>query len=201
MPKTIAAICAAVLVAAPVFAQTAFAQTAPKSPLDFSVKRIDGTPVPLSRYKGKVLLLVNTASNCGYTKQYEGLEALNKRYKARGLRVLGFPANDFGGQEPGTDAEIAQFCTGKYSVSFDMFSKISVAPGTGQAPLYAFLTEKRTNPQFAGKVGWNFTKFLVDGNGKVIARFEPGTEPMSPEVIAAVEAALPKPVRGSSRLR
>ena len=186
MLKPFVTVCAAVLVVAPTFAQTA-----PKSPLDFSMKRIDGKTVPLSVYKGKVLLLVNTASNCGYTKQYEGLEALNKRYKARGLRVVGFPANDFGAQEPGTDAEIAQFCTGKYNVSFDMFSKISVAPGTGQAPLYTFLTEKRTNGRFAGRVAWNFTKFLVDGKGKVIARFEPGTEPMSPEVIVAVEAALP----------
>lgn len=163
-----------------------------KSPLDFKVKDIDGKTVPLSRYKGKVTLFVNTASQCGFTPQYAGLETLYGRYKAKGLRILGFPANDFGGQEPGTDTEIKQFCSVRFKTTFDMFSKISVAPGANQAPLYAFLTNKETNPKFGGPIAWNFTKFLVDDKGNVIARFDSSKEPLSPEVVSAVEAALAK---------
>lgn len=161
-----------------------------KSPLEFTVKNIEGKDTPLSKYKGKVTLIVNTASQCGLTPQYAGLETLYGKYKAKGLRIIGFPANNFGSQEPGTDKEIQEFCTGKYKVTFDMFSKISVAPGKEQAPLYKFLTETETNPKFAGPIKWNFTKFLVNEKGEVIARFEPGQEPLSPEVIKAVEAAL-----------
>lgn len=171
----------------------ATADAAPaKSPLDFKVKDIEGKTVPLSRYKGKVTLFVNTASQCGFTPQYAGLETLYGRYKSKGLRILGFPANDFGNQEPGTDAEIKQFCSLRFKTTFDMFSKISVVSGTQQAPLYAFLTSKDTNPKFGGPVQWNFTKFLVDEKGQVIARFDSSKDPLSPEVVSAVEAALAK---------
>ncbi|MBC7804537.1 MAG: glutathione peroxidase [Akkermansiaceae bacterium] len=163
-----------------------------KSPLDFKVRNIEGKTVPLSRYKGKVTLFVNTASQCGFTPQYASLETLYGRYKGKGLRVLGFPANDFGNQEPGTDAEIKQFCSARFNTTFDMFSKVTVAPGAGQSPLYAFLTGKDTNPKFAGPVQWNFTKFLVDDKGQVVARFDSSKDPLSPEVVRAVEAALAK---------
>lgn len=165
---------------------------APKTALDFTVKNIDGKNVPLSRYKGAVTLIVNTASQCGYTPQYAGLETLYTRYKGKGLRILGFPANDFGKQEPGSDKEIKDFCTLRFKVSFEMFSKITVAPGEQQAPLYKFLTSKETDPKFAGPVKWNFTKFLIDDKGQVIARFESGQDPLSPEVVGAIEAALAK---------
>lgn len=184
-------ICSLAALASLTVAPTADAAPA-KSPLDFKVKTIEGKTVPLSRYKGKVTLFVNTASKCGYTPQYAGLETLYGRYKSKGLRVLGFPANDFGGQEPGTDAEIKEFCGQQYKTTFDMFSKISVAPGSQQAPLYAFLTGTDTNPKFAGPVKWNFTKFLVDDKGQVVARFDSSKDPLSPEVVSAVEAALAK---------
>ncbi len=144
---------------------------------------IDGKPVPLANYKGKVALVVNVASRCGFTPQYAGLEALYRQYKDRGFVVLGFPANNFMGQEPGTNEEIKDFCTRKYDVTFPMFSKISVK-GKDEAPLYQFLT------QTGGAIPWNFTKFRVDGDGKVIARFEPKTKPDSPEVTAAIDKAL-----------
>ncbi|HUQ94848.1 MAG TPA: glutathione peroxidase [Bryobacteraceae bacterium] len=150
---------------------------------EFTMNNIDGQPAPLAAYKGKVLLIVNVASQCGYTPQYSGLESLYNKYKDKGLVVLGFPANNFGGQEPGTEAEIKQFCSRKYNVTFPMYSKIS-AKGGDQAPLYKFLT------QGSGDVKWNFTKFLVDGNGKVIGRFESAVAPESPELISAVEKAL-----------
>ena len=170
---------------------TTAARAAPvKSPLDLSVTNIDGKSVPLSRYKGNVTLIVYTASQCGFTPQYAGLETLYNRYKAKGFHILGFPANDFGGQEPGSDAQIKQFCTARFNVTFPMFSKITVAPGSKQAPLYRFLTGKDTDPKFAGPIGWNFTKFLVDDKGRVIARFDSGKEPLSPEVTGAIEAAL-----------
>ena len=157
--------------------------------LDFSLKSIDGKPSPLSAYKGKAILLVNVASKCGYTPQYEGLEAVYRKYKDQGLVVLGFPANNFGGQEPGTDEEIKTFCSSKYNVTFPMFSKISVK-GEDKAPLYQFLTDAAANPTTGGEIKWNFTKFLVDKNGKVVARFEPAVKPESAEVSAAVEKAL-----------
>ena len=121
---------------------------------------IDGKPVNLARYQGKVVLIVNVASQCGYTPQYAGLEELHRKYAAKGLNILGFPANEFGAQEPGSNAEIAQFCQTNYGVDFDMFSKI-VVKGPGQAPLYQFLTSKQTNPKFAGDIAWNFEKFLI----------------------------------------
>ena len=155
------------------------------------MKSIDGAPVPLSTYKGKVTMLVNVASQCGYTPQYTGLESLYKRYKDQGFVILGFPANNFGGQEPGTNEEIKTFCSRKYNVSFPMMSKVSVV-GDDQTPLYRFLTDKSANPQIGGDIKWNFTKFLFDRNGKPVARFEPAVTPDSPEVKAAVESALSK---------
>jgi glutathione peroxidase len=147
-----------------------------KSVLEFKVKDIDGKDVNLSDYKGKVILIVNVASKCGLTPQYEGLESLYEKYKDKGLVILGFPANEFGSQEPGTNAEIKQFCTGKYNVTFPMFSKI-VVKGEGIHPLYQFLTSDKTNPKYAGEIKWNFNKFLVDRQGNVVARFEPKTTP------------------------
>ena len=170
----------------------AAAPAKPKGVLSYTVQNIDGKSVSLSHYKGKVLLIVNTASRCGNTPQYASLEKLNEKYKAQGLRILGFPANDFGQQEPGTNGEIHQFCTANYNVSFDMFSKISVkAPN--QAPLYTFLTSKETDPQFGGDIEWNFAKFLIGRNGQVVARFPAGHDPLSPDVVAALERELKKP--------
>jgi glutathione peroxidase len=157
--------------------------------LDFSLNSIDGQPAPLSQYRGKVLLIVNVASQCGYTPQYAGLEAIYEKYKSQGLVVLGFPANNFRAQEPGTNEEIKAFCTRKYNVTFPMYSKISVA-GEDQAPLYQFLTDAEANPSTGGPIKWNFTKFLVGKDGRVIQRFEPAVKPDSPEVISAIEAAL-----------
>ena len=156
---------------------------------DFTLKSIDGSTTPLSSFKGKVVLLVNVASFCGYTPQYEGLEALYTKYKDQGLVVLGFPANNFGEQEPGSNEEIKKFCSTRYHVSFPMFSKVSVVGGD-KTPLYQFLSDKKANPSTGGEIQWNFTKFLADRNGKVIARFESAVEPDSSEVITAVEKAL-----------
>lgn len=157
---------------------------------DFGVKDIDGQEVSLSEYRGKVLLIVNVASKCGFTKQYKGLQALHEQFEGRGLQVLGFPANNFGGQETGTHAEIQQFCTQTYGVSFPMFAKISVK-GEDQHPLYRFLTSKESNPEHDGKITWNFNKFLVDGQGKVIGRFGTRITPQDKKVVAAIEKALP----------
>lgn len=184
--KRIALCLAAMLVALPLMSQEA---PVPASVLDFTVKSIDGADVPLSSYKGKVLLIVNVASKCGYTPQYAGLQAVYQKYAAQGFEVLGFPSNDFMRQEPGTDAEIKNFCALKYNVTFPMFSKITVK-GKEKHPLYAFLTGKETNPGFAGEISWNFNKFLVDRQGKVIARFPSGDEPADPKVTQAIEAAL-----------
>ena len=159
------------------------------SVLDFKMKDIDGKDVKLKQYKGKVLLVVNVASKCGYTPQYEALQADYAKYKDQGFFVLGFPANNFGAQEPGTETEIKEFCSSKYHVTFPMFAKISVK-GTDQDALYSFLTAKETNPDFAGDIKWNFTKFLVDRSGKVVARFEPKVKPDSPDVTAAIEKYL-----------
>lgn len=163
----------------------------PKSPLYYQVTTIDGKPADLSQYKGKVVLIVNTASRCGNTKQYTNLESLYRKYQGQGLVILGFPANEFGKQEPGTDAEIAEFCKTKYAVEFPMFSKI-VVKGEGIAPLYQHLTGANTNPKFAGPVSWNFEKFLIGRDGQVAARFAPKLNPESPEVVSAIEAELAK---------
>ncbi|MGA7317798.1 MAG: glutathione peroxidase [Silvibacterium sp.] len=156
---------------------------------DFTMKSIDGKPVSLSEYHGKVLLLVNVASKCGFTPQYAGLEALYEKYKNQGLVIVGVPANNFAGQEPGTNEEIKKFCSNKYNVTFPMMAKVSVL-GPDKTSLYVFLTDKSTDPQLAGDIKWNFTKFLFDRNGKPVARFEPDVTPDSPQVTSAVEAAL-----------
>ncbi|MBO9541087.1 glutathione peroxidase [bacterium] len=153
---------------------------------DFQVKRLNGTPVTLSDYRGKVLLIVNTASECGLTPQYKGLQELHEAYQAQGLQVLGFPSNDFGAQEPGTNEQIGQFCAANYGVGFDMFAKIPVK-GESQAPLYQYLTSQ---PGAEGEIRWNFDKFLVDRSGKVIKRFHPKTEPTDPEIVTAIQEAL-----------
>jgi glutathione peroxidase len=160
-----------------------------KSIYDFSAKTITGEAKALADYKGTALLVVNVASKCGLTPQYEGLEKLHEKYAAKGLRVLGFPANEFGAQEPGTDGEIAQFCTTNYGVKFDMFSKVKVK-GPGIDPLFDFLTSPATDPKFAGEIKWNFNKFLIGKDGTVLARFEPPVDPMSAEVTQAVEKAI-----------
>ena len=150
---------------------------------DFSVKSIDGKELPLSTFKGKPVLIVNTASQCGLTPQYSALEAINKKYAGQGLVVLGVPANNFGGQEPGTEQEIKTFCERNYKVSFPMTSKVSVK-GVDQAPLFKYLSDATAAPD------WNFTKYLVGKDGKVIKRFAPRTTPDDAEVTAAIEAAL-----------
>jgi glutathione peroxidase len=156
---------------------------------DCTMKDIDGKDVSLASYKGKVLLLVNVASKCGFTGQYAGLETLYKTYRDQGFVILGFPANNFLGQEPGTESEIKNFCTLNYGVTFPMFSKISVK-GDDIHPLYAFLTAKETNPTFSGSITWNFNKFLIGKDGAIIGRFGSRTKPDSKELAAAIEAAL-----------
>jgi glutathione peroxidase len=152
---------------------------------DFTMKSIDGKPVPLASFKGKVMLVVNVASKCGFTPQYTGLEALYEKYKGQGFVIAGFPANNFGLQEPGTDEEIKTFCSSKYMVTFPMFSKISVK-GEDKAPLYQYLTDANTVP--GGEIKWNFTKFLVDRNGKIVKRFESAVTPE--QIDSAIAEAL-----------
>lgn len=163
--------------------------TRPVSVLDHMVKDIEGNDYLLSRHKGEVVLIVNVASQCGHTPQYKDLEALYRKYKDRGFVVLGFPANNFGNQEPGSNVEIAQFCTSRYDVTFPMMGKVSVK-GEDQAPVYRFLTDPRTGGEFAGPVAWNFTKFLVGRDGKVMARFEPKVKPSDDAVVDALEREL-----------
>lgn len=157
--------------------------------LDFTMKRLDGSDADLRDYRGQVVMIVNVASKCGLTPQYEQLNDIFKEYRDRGFMVLGFPANNFMRQEPGTNAEIQEFCRLNYGVEFDMFSKISVR-GSDISPLYAFLTSPKYTPRFAGAVKWNFTKFLLDRDGHVVGRFGPTTKPDAPEVRQAIEAAL-----------
>lgn len=154
--------------------------------LDFTMNTIDGKPQHLSAYKGKVVMIINTASECGFTPQYETLEKLYEKYKDKGFRVLAFPANNFGHQEPGTNAEIKTFCSTKYHTTFDIFSKISVKGGD-QHPLYKYLTK---DSPFPGDVKWNFQKYLVDRSGKIAARFMSPVDPMSAEVRQKVEELL-----------
>ncbi|MFQ3620051.1 MAG: glutathione peroxidase [Spirochaetales bacterium] len=156
---------------------------------DFTMKDIDGKDVSLRSFEGKVLLIVNVASKCGFTPQYASLEELYRRYKDKGFVVLGFPANNFLGQEPGTNEEIKEFCTLNYGVTFPMFSKISVR-GKDIAPLYQFLTDKKTNPKFSGSITWNFNKFLIGRDGTIVERFGSSTDPLNEKVIQAVEKVL-----------
>jgi glutathione peroxidase len=157
------------------------------SVLDFTLDRIDGTPQPLSDYRGDVLLLVNVASKCGFTPQYEGLEALYERYRERGFAVLGFPSNDFGAQEPGSDAEIADFCRSTYGVRFPMFSKLKVK-GKDAHPLYRYLTGLPA--PVGGEVQWNFQKYLVSRSGEVVAKYTSRTAPDDAGLVAKIEALL-----------
>ena len=156
---------------------------------DFRVKTIDGQDRSLADYKGQVVLVVNVASRCGLTPQYTALEELYRQYQGRGFSVLGFPCNDFGAQEPGTEQEIKEFCSTKYDVTFPLFSKVHVK-GDEQAPLYEFLTAVDAPPKGQGEVVWNFEKFLVDKSGNVIARFIPPTAPLDGEITAAIDKAL-----------
>ncbi len=162
---------------------------ADKNVYDFTLNSIDGQPAPLSAYKGKIALLVNVASRCGYTPQYTALESVYEKYKDRGFVIVGIPANNFGGQEPGTNEEIKTFCSSKYNVKFPMMAKVSVK-GDDQTPLYVWLTDKSAHPQTGGEIKWNFTKFLVGPDGRVIQRFESKVTPDSPEVTGAIEKAL-----------
>jgi glutathione peroxidase len=146
-------------------------------PLQFSVKDIDGNVKNLNDYIGKTVLVVNVASKCGLTPQYKGLQALYEKYQSKNFVILGFPSNDFMGQEPGTESEIKQFCDMNYKVSFPLFSKIKVKKGDGQSELYNYLTSKESNPGFDGEIEWNFQKFLVNSEGTVIKRFSPKTSP------------------------
>ena len=151
----------------------------------FTLPAIDGTPMPLKNFKGQVLLLVNVASKCGLTLQYTALETLYEKYKDRGFVILGFPANNFGAQEPGTNEEIKKFCSLNYDVKFPLYAKVSVK-GDDQTPLYQYLTNE-TGGQIAGEIQWNFTKFLVDRTGNVVQRFEPRVTPDSAEMMSAIE--------------
>lgn len=152
----------------------------------FTMKTIDGKEKSLSEYRGKVVMVVNVASFCGYTPQYKELEAIYKKYKDQGFVIVGFPANDFGKQEPGSDTDIKTFCEREYGVTFDLFSKIDVL-GDGIHPLYKYLT---TETDFKGEIGWNFTKFLVDKNGNVVARFIHKMKPDEPEIVNTIEDLL-----------
>jgi glutathione peroxidase len=163
--------------------------TQPASPLDFTVKDIDGNDVNLSQYRGKVVMIVNVASKCGNTPQYAALEELYKKYSDQGFVIIGFPANNFAHQEPGSNAEIKEFCTSTYQVNFPMMAKISVK-GDDQAPLYKFLTDPATAGPFKGDIDWNFAKYVVDRNGNIIARFAAKTKPSEPKVVAEIEKAL-----------
>jgi glutathione peroxidase len=155
--------------------------------LNIPLKDIDGKATSLKAYQGKVMLVVNVASRCGFTPQYKGLEALHRKFKDQGFTVLGFPSNDFGGQEPGTTAEIKEFCSTNFDVTFPMFDKVKVK-GDGKHPLYAALTGQSS--PFPGDVGWNFGKFLIGANGKILARFDSRVSPESADLISAVEKAL-----------
>lgn len=159
-----------------------------ESVYEFKLTNIDGKETPLSEFQGKVLLIVNTASECGFTPQYEGLQATHEEYSDDGLVVMGFPANNFGGQEPGTDDEIKKFCKVNYGVSFPMFSKISVK-GDDQHPLFTYLTSAE-NPDFTGEIKWNFEKFLINKQGKLIHRFRSDVKPQSDEIKKAIEKEL-----------
>jgi glutathione peroxidase len=172
-------------VAAPVGAE----EKKEASVLDRKMNALEGSEVDLAKYKGQVVLIVNVASECGLTPQYEDLQALHEKYADKGLAILGFPCNQFGKQEPGDAKDIREFCTANYGVKFDMFAKVEVN-GDGQCDLYKELTMKEAGAKFPGKISWNFEKFLVGRNGEVIARFAPRTKPSDKEVLAALEKEL-----------
>ncbi len=166
------------------------AKKTPKA-LSFKMKSLDGKDVDLGKYQGKVVMIVNVASKCGFTPQYEQLQALHEKYAKEGLAILGFPCNQFKSQEPGTAEEIKQFCRVKYGVAFDMFAKVEVN-GDGACDLYKYLTALDTKPVGAGKISWNFEKFVVNRKGEVVARFAPRTKPDDPSVIKVIEVELAK---------
>lgn len=160
-----------------------------KSIYEFTMKDIDGRDVKLEAYRGQVAMIVNVASKCGYTPQYDGLEAIYEKYADRGFTVLGFPANNFLGQEPGTEADIKEFCSTNFGVKFPLFAKISVT-GRDQHPLFTFLTSKESNPDFGGDISWNFNKFLLDKSGRIVARFSTKEKPDSEAVTSTIEKYL-----------
>jgi glutathione peroxidase len=188
--RTLTAAFAAAALAAPALADEKGDKTV-SGPLSFTLKDIKGNPVELFKYKGKVVLLVNVASKCGYTPQYKGLEAVYEKYEKDGLVVIGVPANEFLKQEPGTNEEIEKFCTSKYGVTFPMMAKI-VVKGDGIDPLYKYLTSKDTNPKFPGDIDWNFEKFLIGRDGQVAGRFKSKVTPESKELTEAIETELKK---------
>ena len=160
-----------------------------RSIYDFTMNSIDGAPTSFTKFQGKVVLLVNVASRCGFTPQYAALEKVYEKYKDRGFVIVGIPANNFGGQEPGSNQEIKTFRSAKYNVTFPMMAKVSVK-GSDKTPLYEFLTDKSSNPQVGGEIQWNFTKFLIGLDGHPVARFEPDVTPDSPQVVASIEKEL-----------
>ena len=192
---TIAVLCYGVLamnnnVASAEDAAAAKDQAAESTPLNQEMKTLDGKKVNLAKkYDDKVVLLVNVASKCGLTPQYEQLQALHEKYAEKGLAIVGVPCNQFGGQEPGSPEEIAQFCEANYGVEFDLLAKVDVN-GPNASPLYKYLTSEETNPEHSGKITWNFEKFLFDRDGQLVARFSPRTKPDAPEVIEAIEKEL-----------
>jgi len=161
----------------------------PQSIYDIVVRQIDGNEISLSQYRDKVLLIVNVASRCGFSSQYQGLQNLYVRYREQGLEILAFPANNFLGQEPGTNEEIQTYCSVNFDVTFPLFAKISVR-GKDIHPLYRYLTQKDTNPNFAGKITWNFNKFIIDRNGIIVGRFGSLTKPENKKIIKTLEKAL-----------
>jgi glutathione peroxidase len=181
------------LIVCGIAAATAFAAEPQKTleALNFTMKSLAGKDVELGQYQGKVLLIVNVASRCGLTPQYAQLQALYDKRSKDGLAILAFPCNQFNGQEPGTAGEIQEFCRSKYNVTFDLFDKVEVN-GDGACPLYKYLTALETKPKGAGPISWNFEKFVVDRQGKVVARFAPRTKPDDPAVLAALDAAMGK---------
>jgi glutathione peroxidase len=190
--RTVSPAVVLVVLALFVFARGAEPAKSVPPTLNFTMKSIDGKDVKLEDYQGKVILMVNTASKCGYTPQYKDLEAIYTKYQEKGLVILGFPANNFGGQEPGSDKQIQEFCTGKYNVTFPMFSKISVL-GDDKAPLYKVLTDApQTTTKESGEVKWNFEKFLIGRDGTVIGRYRSKIKPTDEVVVKAIEAELAK---------
>ena len=172
-------------------ALNAHAEKAAENALDFKMKSLAGKEVDLEKYKGKVVLIVNVASQCGLTPQYEQLQELHEKYAEQGLAIIGFPCNQFGKQEPGTADEIREFCDANYGVKFDLFGKVDVN-GESACDLYKYLTQLETKPKGPGKISWNFEKFLVNRQGEVVARFQPRTRPDSEEVVTRIETELGK---------
>jgi glutathione peroxidase len=189
MTRFVLAVAAVAVATACGFAAPAPKEEKVKGPLDYKLTDIDGKEHDLSQYKGKVVLLVNVASKCGYTPQYTGLQKLYETHGKDGLVVIGVPANEFGKQEPGTNEEIKEFCSSKYKVTFPMLGKV-VVKGDGITPLYKYLTDKETDPKFAGDIKWNFEKFLINKKGEVVGRFDSKVKPESDELTKAIKTEL-----------